>query len=475
MYSICQEKVLRVELTFVPLAFISIQHIPLMNKIFLTGLPGVGKTTCIIKAVESISQSVPTLTLHGFYTRECRDNSGNSGPQRIGFDIVEYQDNTEVVVPLARVGSTKPTVGKYSVLLQNIQDHVIPSLQERPQPTATTPALTVIDEVGKMELLCPGFFPAVWNHLNLTQTEASSCSLGTLPMLKKPNHQVEKIMARHDVLVLLVTNSNRDALTKDLTTYLRGLLLSNKGEENTSKDDDGTSLLENYQYQPSPPSKQQQHHHKNRQQRHPKNGATDAPSESQPQESSSSSPPLRPCGPLVSTTTPPRILLLGETASAMPDDPALAYHERSMWKVLSKIVGVPNKNPPDSSEDYYLALQQATLDLHAIAIWDVLSNVHVRPPKGHKKAVIVDAAPNDLPTFLTKHASIQVCCFIGSKAYQRFRKHYLKDATTQNQYTMASGRTLDLMVLPSSSGANRMPLTEKVAQWQSAFEKYTSN
>ena len=44
----------------------------------------------------------------------------------------------------------------------------------------------------------------------------------------------------------------------------------------------------------------------------------------------------QPCGPLIgdpALSPPPRTLLLGLTASTLPEDPAMAYSERSFWKV----------------------------------------------------------------------------------------------------------------------------------------------
>ena len=152
------------------------------SKIFLTGMPGVGKTTCIINTVESLQKLLPTLCLRGFYTQECRQNG-----QRIGFDIIEYQGDKTVVVPLARVGSNKPTVGKYSVLVENVQNNMVRALQQ-PATGDSGAVLTALDEVGKMELLCKDFFPAVLKHLD----SSPGATLGTLPMPKKPIRQVDR-------------------------------------------------------------------------------------------------------------------------------------------------------------------------------------------------------------------------------------------------------------------------------------------
>ncbi|MQL86561.1 hypothetical protein Taro_019088, partial [Colocasia esculenta] len=54
------------------------------GKCFLvTGPPGVGKTTLVMRVLESLRASHPDLRVRGFYTREVRE-----GSQRVGFEVV---------------------------------------------------------------------------------------------------------------------------------------------------------------------------------------------------------------------------------------------------------------------------------------------------------------------------------------------------------------------------------------------------
>ena len=60
--------------------------------IWITGNPGVGKTTLIKKLHDKLSQDVNyKKLLSGFYTEEVRDNSN----QRIGFDIIDLNDESK--------------------------------------------------------------------------------------------------------------------------------------------------------------------------------------------------------------------------------------------------------------------------------------------------------------------------------------------------------------------------------------------
>ncbi|CAB9504113.1 Cancer-related nucleoside-triphosphatase homolog [Seminavis robusta] len=466
----------------------------LPSKVFLTGMPGVGKTTCIQNAVAVLkgNQDDSSVHLAGFYTRECRGDNG----QRIGFDIVEYSSTSTRTVPLARVGSTKPTVGKYSVLVDNVQKHMVGALQQRQREPGTTakPTLAVLDEVGKMELLCPEFFPAVWDHLN-TADDDTVVTLGTLPLPKRPIRQVERILARKDVLVLLVTQANRNQLTRDLREYVKLRLL-----DRPACDDANQVIIAkmmSYQFQKSNDSGNGNNSNKYAATRtlHPDNSqnsggdrATKSVHDSTASKQQSASnktdhhyPTAQPCGPLVSTNRQPKVLLLGDTASPMPTEtPILAYSERSMWTVLAQVVH--HDCHDGSSPGKYVLLRQATL-AYGIAIWDVLANVHEKKNNhnnNHKS--ITRGQPqsretlNDIPAFLKQYPSIETICFIGAKAHKSFQKYYRKGrsnsaTTTTTKFTLSPERTLDLVILPSSSERNHMPLEEKVAQWKAVLER----
>mmetsp|Transcript_1718 Transcript_1718/g.2352 ORF Transcript_1718/g.2352 Transcript_1718/m.2352 type:complete len:209 (-) Transcript_1718:445-1071(-) len=182
--------------------------------LFLTGNPGVGKTTCIQKVLAILRRKIPSLLIKGFYTKECRE-----GSQRIGFDLVSL-NRAAVAAPrteiLARVGQKKPKLGKYSVNVDNVRNVVARSLSLN-RIRSQSKALIIIDEVGKMEILCDGFFPAVEKLLDITQLP--SIILGTIPISKKIP-QVDALKAREDTLILMMTKSNRDELATVLASVI---------------------------------------------------------------------------------------------------------------------------------------------------------------------------------------------------------------------------------------------------------------
>ncbi|XP_039320159.2 cancer-related nucleoside-triphosphatase isoform X2 [Saimiri boliviensis] len=93
--------------------------------VFLTGSPGVGKTTLIQKASDVLKSS--GVPVDGFYTEEVRQ-----GGRRIGFDVVTLSGTRG---PLSRVGLQPPPgkrecrVGQYVVDLTSFEQLVLPVLR----------------------------------------------------------------------------------------------------------------------------------------------------------------------------------------------------------------------------------------------------------------------------------------------------------------------------------------------------------
>jgi nucleoside-triphosphatase len=67
--------------------------------IFLTGQPGVGKSTCIQRVLQALQ--LPPNAATGFWTEEVRDSSTG---ERSGFDVVTLDGRRSV---LSRVGTAR--------------------------------------------------------------------------------------------------------------------------------------------------------------------------------------------------------------------------------------------------------------------------------------------------------------------------------------------------------------------------------
>jgi nucleoside-triphosphatase len=122
--------------------------------------------------------------------------------ERIGFRIVTL-DGQEVT--LASLGTRKPTVGKYSIHIEEFEKLVLRCLD-----TAATPAdLYIIDEIGKMELLSGRFRSKIIELLG--QPINLLATLG-----KKGDGLIDQIKRRRDVEIIEVTRTNRDELPEEL-------------------------------------------------------------------------------------------------------------------------------------------------------------------------------------------------------------------------------------------------------------------
>jgi nucleoside-triphosphatase len=167
-------------------------------RLFLTGVPGVCKTTLICAIVKRLDE----LTCAGFYTEEKRQRG-----QRAGFRIVTL---TGQEATLASLGRKAPTVGRYSIHIEEFEALVLSHLDPE-----TTPAdLYVIDEIGKMELLSSKFRSKIVDLL-----AQPTDLLATIA--RRSEGFIEQIKRRNDVELIEVTRKNRDHLPEDIERKIK--------------------------------------------------------------------------------------------------------------------------------------------------------------------------------------------------------------------------------------------------------------
>jgi nucleoside-triphosphatase len=115
-------------------------------KILLTGLPGCGKTTAIMKIIDTLNCG----KVAGFYTQEIRQNNVRKG---FSWKRLDGAEGT-----LAHTNIKGPwRVGKYGVDVVGFEESVVPILGVE----QTDVELFVIDEIGKMECFSEKFVVAV--------------------------------------------------------------------------------------------------------------------------------------------------------------------------------------------------------------------------------------------------------------------------------------------------------------------------
>uniref|UniRef100_A0A3Q1GAN2 Nucleoside-triphosphatase, cancer-related n=1 Tax=Acanthochromis polyacanthus TaxID=80966 RepID=A0A3Q1GAN2_9TELE len=174
----------------------------MFKHVFLTGPPGVGKTTLVQKACEALVSS--GVGVEGFYTEEVRE-----GGRRVGFDVVTVTGERGHLSRIsASHGGREYMVGQYVVDLPSFENLALPLFRNTSTRWAfcssdgSSRKVFVIDEIGKMELFSQSFIRAVRKTL-----DSSSCTiLGTIPIPKgKPLGLVEEVRSRRDVKVFTVT------------------------------------------------------------------------------------------------------------------------------------------------------------------------------------------------------------------------------------------------------------------------------
>lgn len=165
--------------------------------ILLTGLPGSGKTTAIMRVLSRLR-----LRAGGFYTEEIRE-----GGRRTGFRLVTL-DGRHGVMAHVRIGGRK-RVGHYGVDLAVIENLGVASIRE----SIDNKDLVVIDEIGPMELMCKSFREAVLEAL-----ESPLVVLGSIVRRSVPF--ADEIKRRQDVQVLEILRGERENVVERIVALL---------------------------------------------------------------------------------------------------------------------------------------------------------------------------------------------------------------------------------------------------------------
>jgi nucleoside-triphosphatase len=120
-----------------------------MTIIVLTGAPGVGKTTAVIRVARELKER--GVKVGGIVSRELRTNN-----MRIGFEFIDLTTNDRNV--LASITGNGPKVGKYFVNVAGCR-----FAAERLTNAIRNSDVIICDEIGPMELKSRDFIDSVKN------------------------------------------------------------------------------------------------------------------------------------------------------------------------------------------------------------------------------------------------------------------------------------------------------------------------
>ena len=162
----------------------------------LTGRPGCGKTTLIQRVVKNLAEPAG-----GFYTEEIREHR-----QRVGFKIVTLGGKEGI---FAHVNfKTQQCLGKYGLDLSSLETIGVEAVRE----AVRMRQLTVIDEIGPMEIRSPIFRDIVNEAL-----DSRAPILGTITA--RPLPFTNAIKKRRDVTLIEVREDNREQLVFELSEH----------------------------------------------------------------------------------------------------------------------------------------------------------------------------------------------------------------------------------------------------------------
>ncbi|MDZ7688001.1 MAG: NTPase [Halobacteriales archaeon] len=169
------------------------------ENVLLTGSPGVGKTTVVEKVVERARDRGKMV--RGVFSPEIRDDG-----ERVGFRITDVSTkNSEV---MAHVGYDGPAVGKYGVDVSAVESVA------REAVVAYDADTVVVDEVAPMQTHSEVFVERVRAVLD------SPTPVVAVVQEARETGFVGSVKDRDDVMLVRVTEANRDGLPDDILCRL---------------------------------------------------------------------------------------------------------------------------------------------------------------------------------------------------------------------------------------------------------------
>jgi nucleoside-triphosphatase len=175
-------------------------------RILLTGLPGCGKTTAVMRIVANLDPK----RIAGFHTQEIRQND-----TREGFGWTTLEGATGILAHVDIKSRTR--VGKYGVDVAGFERNVVPVLDV----SRTAAELFVIDEIGKMECFCEEFVAAVHRLFVSDRSVLATVS-------RKGTGLISRVKNYPGTTLFNLTRQNRDETVAQILEILSFLILPPK-------------------------------------------------------------------------------------------------------------------------------------------------------------------------------------------------------------------------------------------------------
>jgi len=174
--------------------------------LLVTGAPGTGKTTVLLKTVEALR--IDGYNVGGMVSREVRIEGS-----RVGFEILDL--NTGKTGWLAHTNFKEgPRVGRYWVNMRDL-DAIGAEAVEKANAAGDVVA---IDEIGPMELFSGRFEQAVRSAV-----EGRKLVIATIHW-KAAHRLVNEVKTRWDAETFLVTSENRESIPSRVVSRAKEFL-----------------------------------------------------------------------------------------------------------------------------------------------------------------------------------------------------------------------------------------------------------
>ncbi|MEL9998600.1 MAG: NTPase [Thermoplasmata archaeon] len=171
-------------------------------KIGISGLPGVGKTTTLLKTIEILEKE---YTVGGIITEEILENK-----VRVGFTLMDWETKEKRVFASKYIQS-RNRIGKYGIDTQVLDDLGVRALENAKQKD-----IIIIDEIGKMELESKKLTEKIKEILDMEKNIIMTLNK------KSRNPLLQDIRRMDDVRILEVTPVNRTILPFKIVSIIKG-------------------------------------------------------------------------------------------------------------------------------------------------------------------------------------------------------------------------------------------------------------
>ncbi len=174
-----------------------------MNKknFFITGRPGIGKTTMIKRLIKDLK-----LDAGGFYTEEIREQG-----IRKGFRIRSISGEEGI---FAHVNIETPyRVSKYGIDIQILNTIGVKAIDDAIEKNT----VVIIDEIGRMEIFSPDFQKAVVRALN-----SKKPVLGVIQQRENPF--LDSIRRREDVELFCLKENTHEEIFQMIKKRIKGII-----------------------------------------------------------------------------------------------------------------------------------------------------------------------------------------------------------------------------------------------------------